>query len=88
MGVIPVQLLDELNTRSDRQIAEGRIASKAAFLADAIRRFAENVADQDDDIAAMVQRADADIGAGWYVTVSTPRDSRTLHAAAMARLRA
>ena len=65
MGGIPVQLPDELNTLIDRQIAEGRIASKAAFLADAIRRFAENVADQDDGIAAMVQRADADITAGW-----------------------
>ena len=46
------------------------------------------VADQDDDIAAMVQRADADNAAGRYVTVSTLRDRQALHAAAVSRLRA
>nr|WP_294505639.1 hypothetical protein [uncultured Rhodopila sp.] len=41
-----------------------------------------------DEIARMVERADADLKAGRYVTVSTPEESLALHEAAMSRLRA
>ena len=41
-----------------------------------------------DEIAGMVDRADADMAAGRNVTVATPEDSQALHESAMARLRA
>jgi hypothetical protein len=39
------------------------------------------------EIAAMVERADADMAGGRYVVVASPDDSEALHEAAMARLR-
>jgi Arc/MetJ-type ribon-helix-helix transcriptional regulator len=86
MGLIQVQLPDELTSLIDRQVAEGRVASESEFLVEAARRFAEDLA-VEDEIADMVRRADADIEAGRYVTVSTPEDSQALHDAAMDRLR-
>ena len=53
-----------------------------------------SLADQSDaaalnaEIVAMVARADADVAAGRFVTISGPADSEALHDATMARLRA
>ena len=87
MGVVQVQLPDDLKRVIDRQIAEGRALSEADFLAEAARLYADHL-DAMDEIAAMVERADADVAAGRYAMVATPEDSRALHEAAMARLRA
>jgi Arc/MetJ-type ribon-helix-helix transcriptional regulator len=87
MGVVQVQLPDELKSIIDRHVAEGRATSEAAYVAEALRLYAE-LLDSDDEIAEIVERADADIAAGRYVTVTTQADSDTLHEAAMARLRA
>lgn len=87
MGVIQVQLPDELKSVIDRQNAEGGVASEAEFLLEAARRFAEDLV-ADDEIAKMVERPDVDVAAGQFVTVSTPEDSQTLHEAALDRLRA
>jgi Arc/MetJ-type ribon-helix-helix transcriptional regulator len=87
MSVIQLQLPDDLRSLIDRQVAEGRVASESAFLLEAALRFAEDLA-AEDDIVSLVERADADMAAGRYVTVSTPEDSQALHDAAMDRLRA
>ncbi len=42
----------------------------------------------DAEILAMVARADADVAAGRFITVTGPADSNALHEATMARLRA
>lgn len=87
MGVMQVQLPDNLKQAIDRQIAEGRAASEADYVMDALRLYAEHL-DAEDEIAAMVERADASLAAGRFVTVATAEDSQVLHEDAMARLRA
>jgi len=39
-------------------------------------------------IAAMAERADADMAAGRYVTIATPEDSEAVHQRTIERLRA
>ncbi len=87
MGVVQVQLSDDLRRIIDRQIAEGHALSEADFLVQAAQLYADHL-DAEDEIAAMVERADADVAAGRYAMVATPEDSQALHKAAMARLRA
>lgn len=87
MGVVQIQLSDDLMRIIDRQIAEGRALSEADFLLQAAQLYADHL-DAENEIAAMVERADADVAAGRYATVATPEDSQALHEAAMARLRA
>jgi len=87
MGVVQVQLPEDLKQIIDRQIAEGRAASEADYVEEALRAYADHL-DAEDEVATMVERADADIAAGRYVTVSTPEDGQARHEAAMTRLRA
>ena len=87
MGIVQVQLSDDLKRIIDRQIAAGHAASEAEFLAQAARLYADHL-DAEGEIAGMVERADADVAAGRYAVVGTEADSRALHEAAMARLRA
>jgi Arc/MetJ-type ribon-helix-helix transcriptional regulator len=86
MGIVRVQLPDELKSIIDRHVAEGRAASEAAYVTEALRLYAE-LLNSDDEIVEIVERADADIAAGRYVTVRTQADSEALHEAAMDRLR-
>jgi Arc/MetJ-type ribon-helix-helix transcriptional regulator len=91
MGVIQVQLPDELKAAIDRQVAEGRAVSEAEFILEAARRYAEDLeaeADDEIELAAMVERADADMAAGRFVTVSSKEDSEALHQRMIDRLRA
>lgn len=87
MGIVQVQLPDDLKQVIDRQIAEGHAANEADFLTQAARLYADHL-DAEDEIAAMVARADADLAAGRFTTIATPEDSQALHEIAMARLRA
>ena len=87
MGVIQVQLPDELKSIIDRQIAEGRVASESEFLAEAVRRFAADLA-AEDDIVAEARAGIADAAAGRFVTIASAEDSVALHERTMARLRA
>jgi Arc/MetJ-type ribon-helix-helix transcriptional regulator len=82
-----VQIPDQLKQVIDRQVAEGRAASEADYVADALRAYAEHL-DTENEIAAMAGRADADMASGRFVTVTGPEDSEALHASTMARLRA
>jgi len=87
MGVVQVQLPDDLKRIIDRQIAEGHAASEADYLAEAARLYAEYL-DAENEIAEMIERADDDVAAGRYALVITPEDSQALHESAMDRLRA
>lgn len=87
MGVVQVELPDDLKRVIDRQIAEGHALSVADFLAEAVRLYADYL-DAQGEIAEMVERADADVAAGRFAMVATPEDSQALHEAAMDRLRA
>ena len=87
MGVVQVQLPDNLKSIIDRQIAEGRAQSEADYVAEALRAYSEHL-DAEDEIAEMVQRADANVASGRFKMVETPEDSEALHEATMSRLRA
>ena len=86
MGVVQVQLPDHLKQVIEKQVAKGRASNEADFLAEAVRLYADHL-EAEDEIAGMVDRADADMAAGRYVTVATPEDSQALHESAMTRLR-
>jgi Arc/MetJ-type ribon-helix-helix transcriptional regulator len=87
MGVVQVQLPDDLKQVIDRQVAQGHAVSEADFLTQAARLYAEHL-DAENEMSVLVERADADLAAGRYTMVATPEDSNALHDAAMARLRA
>lgn len=87
MGVIQIQLPDELKSLVDRQIAEGRIASESEFFAEAARRFVADLA-AEDEIVAEATAGIADAEAGRYVAINSANDSAALHEQTMARLRA
>jgi predicted transcriptional regulator len=86
MGVIQVQLPDELKSLIDRQIAEGRVASEAEFFVEAARRFVADLT-AEDEIVAEAEAGIADAEAGRYVTIASAADIEALHERTMARLR-
>lgn len=86
MNIVQVQLPDDLRNTIDRQVAEGRAASEAEYVAQALRLYADHL-DAEEEIAGMVECADADMGSGRYLLVSTPDDSEALHQRTMDRLR-
>ena len=86
MGVI--QLPDELQRVIERQVAEGRAASPAAFLEEAVRRLVDETMSEEDELLKAAEAGSADIAAGRYVTVTTAEDERRVHDGMMARLRA
>ncbi len=87
MGVVQVQLPEDLKDIIDRQIAEGRATSADAYVENALRLYADHL-EAEDEIADMVERADTDIVADRYVTVSTHEDNEALHQRMLARLQA
>ena len=86
MGVIQVQLPDELKTLVERQVAEGRVASEAEFFVEAARRFVADLS-AEDEVVSEAEAGIADAEAGRYVTISSPQDIEALHERTMARLR-
>jgi Arc/MetJ-type ribon-helix-helix transcriptional regulator len=87
MGIVQVQLPDHIQSIIDRQITEGRAASEADCIVEALRLCTDHL-EAEDEIAGMAERTDADMAAARYVSVATPEDSEALRQAAMARLRA
>lgn len=83
-----VQLPEELQRVIDLQVAEGRAASPAAFLEEAVMRLVDEARAEEDEVSGAAQAGIADIEAGDYTTVATPGDGRLLHEGLMARLRA
>jgi Arc/MetJ-type ribon-helix-helix transcriptional regulator len=82
-----VQVPDQLKELIDGQIAEGRAASEADYVVEAWRAYAEHI-EAESEIATMVGRADTDMAAGRFVTVTGAEDSEALHARAIDRLHA
>jgi Arc/MetJ-type ribon-helix-helix transcriptional regulator len=87
MGVIQVQLPDELKATVDRQVAEGRAASDAEFLIEATRRYVEDL-EAEGEIVAIAEDGNAALKRGDYVTIASPKDAEALHQRTMDRLRA
>ena len=85
MSVIQIQLPEQIQQVIDRQVADGRIASQSDFLIEAARRFAEDIA-LEDEIMIEAEAGIFDAEAGRFVTVATPQDAAALHGRTMARL--
>ena len=83
-----VQLPDELQRVIERQVAEGRATSPAAFLEEAVMRLVDEARSEEDEVAGAVQAGLADIEAGRYTTVSGDASRQLVHERIMARLRA
>lgn len=93
MGVVQVRLPDELQEAINRQVAAGRVADAEAFLAEAVRRYVEDLEFDDDsveledELAAEARAGIADIEAGRFRTVSTREELAAMEAEVMARVR-
>jgi Arc/MetJ-type ribon-helix-helix transcriptional regulator len=85
MGAVQVQLPDHIKEAIDRRVAQGRVSSEAEFLVEAARRYAEELA-LEDEIADEAEAGIADAEAGRYVTIATPEDAEALHQRTIARL--
>jgi Arc/MetJ-type ribon-helix-helix transcriptional regulator len=64
MGTL--QIPDHLKELIDRRIAEGRAASEAGYVVEALRAYAEHI-EAESEIASMVGRADTDMAAGRFL---------------------
>jgi len=85
MGMIQVQLPEQIQQVIDRQVARGRVTSQGEFIIEAARRFAEDIV-LEDEIVREAQAGIADAEAGRFVTVATTEDATRMHERAMARL--
>jgi len=85
MGVIQVHPPDHIKEAIDRQVADGRVASEAAFLVEAARRYAEDL-EIEPVVVAEAKAGIADADAGHHVTISGPGDAEALHQRTMRRL--
>ena len=83
-----VQLSDELQGVIERQVAEGRAVSPAAFLEEAVRRMVEATRREEDELLRVAEAGAADIDAGRFTTVASMEDERRLYDGIMVRLRA
>ncbi|HKM64759.1 MAG TPA: hypothetical protein VJY39_19955 [Acidisphaera sp.] len=81
-----VQLPDDLKQVIDRQIAAGRTANEAEFLAAAIQRYAEALECDEADLIAAADEGIADIEAGRCETIAGPDDVQRLRAELRDRL--
>jgi Arc/MetJ-type ribon-helix-helix transcriptional regulator len=80
-----VQLPDHLRQVIAQQIAQGRAESEAAYIEEAVRRYAEDL-DTEDEIAATAEQGIRDIEAERYATISSREDAELLHQRAITRL--
>jgi predicted transcriptional regulator len=78
MGV--VQLPDELKKFIDREIAEGRAATEADFVIEAVTRYANALVNDEDTLAAAADEGIADIEAGRFELISGAEDMERLRA--------
>jgi predicted transcriptional regulator len=85
--VLRVHLPDDLKSTIDRQIAAGLAVSEAAYLQEAVRRYAEDL-DDEECLEAIAREGIADIEAGRFVLIETKADAEALHQRVMARVRA
>ena len=86
MGV--VQLPDELQHLIERQVAQGRAASPAAFLEEAVLRLVDETRAEEDAVRHAVEAGSADIEAGRYTMIATREDGQRLHKCLVNRVQA
>jgi len=87
MGVVQVGLPEELSNLIDRQVEAGRVENAEAYLAEAIRRYAEDL-EAEDEIIAEAEAGIRDAEAGRYTTISGPKDVAALKQRIVGRLQA
>ena len=80
-----MHLPDDLSQVIDRQVAEGRAASEAEFLAAAVQRYAEALDADEDEIVAAADEGIADITAGRFQLIEGSEGMRRLRTAAAAK---
>jgi len=85
MGVVQVGLPEELSNLIERQIEAGRVESADAYLAEAIRRYAEDL-EAEDEIIAEAEAGIRDAEAGRYTTISGLEDVAALEQRIIGRL--
>ncbi len=86
VSVIQLRLPDQIQQVIDRQVAAGRVASQSEFIVEAARRFAEDIA-LEDEITTEAEAGIADAEAGRFEIIATPEDAAKLHERTMMRLR-
>lgn len=86
-AILHLTLPDDLKSVIDRQIADGRAASEAAFMREAALRYAEHL-DAEDELLAIAKAGIADAEAGRYTLIETSADAAALFQETMARVRA
>jgi Arc/MetJ-type ribon-helix-helix transcriptional regulator len=86
-ALVQVQLEDDLKSIVERHVAEGRAASEADYLAEAVRRYAEDL-EAEADLIAIAEAGIADAEAGRYTLIETEADMEALHNRIMGRVRA
>jgi len=86
MGVVQVRLPDKVQEIIDRLVAEGRATDASGFLAEAARRYAEEL-ELEAEFVSEAEAGIADIEAGRFRTLSTREDLAALEAEIMTRVR-
>jgi len=81
-----IQLSAEIESAIEQQVAQGRVASPAEFVKEAVLRLLEAMSSERYEIASVVEAGMRAIDAGRYQTVVTPEESRALHDRRMERL--
>lgn len=85
MGVVQVGLPEELSKLIDQQVEAGRVENADAYLAEAIRRYAEDL-EGEDEVIAQAELGILDAEAGRYTTISGPEDVAALEQRIIGRL--
>jgi predicted transcriptional regulator len=86
MGIVQVSLPDELKALIERQVAEGRAVDVEAYLAEAARRYAEDL-EFESELVAVAEAGIADVEAGRHTTIATREDGEAWLDRKMAKLR-
>lgn len=87
MGVVQVGLPEELTNLIEQHIEAGRVESADAYLAEAIRRYAEDL-EAEDEIIAEAKAGIRDAEAGRHTVISGPEDVAALEQRIIDRLHA
>ena len=87
MGVVQVGLSEDLSNLINLQVEAGRVESTDAYLAEAIRRYAEDL-EAEDEIIAEAEGGIRDAQAGRCTMISGPEDAAALEQRIIARLHA
>ena len=82
-----VQIPDDLEHAIERQVAEGRATTSAAFVHEAVSRLLEDADAEQDDIERAALAGLADAEAGRTTTIATATDEQALYDRLMTRLR-